>query len=149
MNWYLRQHHSQLHCLRKLLQLVSQTGSHILSKQKHPCLITTHVQQSRVTVYEDLQTQEVVTVPSLRASLVEFVVSAASEVQYQMLKVYLAGIKHHHQLAGMPDPVATSIRLPLVLRGIRRRGHRLPPKSRLPITIKIIGKNEISAARTS
>ena len=55
-------------------------------------------------------------------------------------RIYLAGIKHHHQLAGMPDPVATSIRLPLVLRGIRRRGLRLPPKPRLPITIKIIGQ---------
>ena len=140
MNWYLRQHHGQLHCLRKLLPLVSQTGSHILSKRKHRCLITTHVQHRRVTVYEDLQTEEVVTVPSLRASLVEFVVSAASEVQYQMLKVYLAGIKHHHQLAGMPDPVATSIRLPLILRGIKQRGLRLPPKPRLPITIKIIGQ---------
>ena len=51
--------------------------------------------------------------PASESSLVEFVASAASEVQYQMLKVYLASIKHHHQLAGMPDPVATSICLPL------------------------------------
>ena len=45
----------------------------------------------------------------------EFVASTAFEVQYQMLKVYLAGIKHHHQLAGLPDPIETFIRLPLVL----------------------------------
>ena len=54
--------------------------------------------------------------------------------------MYLPGIKHHHQLAGLPHPIATSIRLPLVLRGIRRRGLRLPPKPRLPITIKIMGE---------
>ena len=140
MNWYLRQHHGQLHCLRKLSLLVSWTSSHILSKRNHRRLITTHLQHRRVTVYGVLQTEDVVTVPSLRASLVEFVVSAASEVQYQMLKVYLTGIKHHHQLARMPDPVATSIRLPLVLRGIRRRELRLHPKPRLPITINIIGQ---------
>ena len=140
MNWYIRLHHGQLHCLRKLSPLVSRTSRNILSKQKHRCLIMTHLQHNRVTVYGVLQTEEVVTVHSLRASLVEFVVSAASEVQYQTLKVYLAGIKHHHQLAGMPDPVATSIRLPLVLRGIRWHGLRLPPKPRLPITIKIISQ---------
>ena len=78
--------------------------------------------------------------PASESSLVEFVPSAASNVQYQTLKVYLVGIKHHHQLACMPDPVATSIRLPLILRGIRRHWLRLPPKPRLPITIKIIGQ---------
>ena len=140
INWYLTQHHGQLHCLSKLSLLVSWTSSHILSKRKHRRLITTHLQHRRVTVYGVLQTEEVVTVPSLRASLVEFVASAASEVQYEMLKVFLAGIKHHHQLARMPDTVATTIRLPLVLRGIRRRGLRLPPKPHLPITIKIIGQ---------
>ena len=140
MNWYLRQHYGQLYCLRKLSPLVSRTSSHILSKRKHRRLITTHLQNRRVTVYGVLQTEDVVTVPSLRPSLVEFVASAASEVQYQMLKVYLAGIKHHHQLARMPDPVATSIRLPLVIQGIIRCGLRLPPKPRLPITIKIIGQ---------
>ena len=74
------------------------------------------------------------------SSLVQFAASTAFEVQYQTLKVCLAGIKHHHQLAGLPDPIATSIRLPLVLRGIRRRGLRLPSKQRLPITIKIMGE---------
>ena len=79
--------------------------------------------------------------PASESSLVESVASTAFEVQYQTLKVYLAGIKHHHQLAGLPDPIATSIRLPLVLRGIRQRGLQLPSKLlRLPITIKIMGE---------
>ena len=66
MNWYIRQRHGQLHCLRKLSPLVSRTSSHILSKRKHCHPITTHLQHRRVTIYEVLQTEEVVTVPSLR-----------------------------------------------------------------------------------
>ena len=66
MNWYLRQPHGQLHCLRKLSPLVSRTSNHILSKRKHRRLITTHLQHRRVTVYEVLQTEKAVTVPSLR-----------------------------------------------------------------------------------
>ena len=59
--------------------------------------------------------------PASESSLVEFVASAASEVQYQTLKVYLVGIKHHHQVACTADPAATSIHLSLVLRGIKGR----------------------------
>ena len=66
MNWYIRQPHGQLHCLRKLSPLVSRTSNHILSKRKHRRLITTHLQHRRVMVYRVLQTEEVVTVPSLR-----------------------------------------------------------------------------------
>ena len=78
--------------------------------------------------------------PASESSLVEFVASAALEVQYQTLKIYLAGIKHHHQLAGMPNPVATSICLPSSSEASDAGGLWLPPKPRLPITIEIMGQ---------
>ena len=144
MHWHLWQHHGQLYYLRKLSPLVSLISSQILSNESiaasSRCTYNTGV--SRYT--EFCRQRKWSSFPASELSLVEFVASSASEVQYQTLKVYLAGIKHHHQLAGMPNTVATFIRLFLVLRGIRRCGHQLPLKPLLPITIKIVGQMKLA-----
>ena len=111
MNWYLRQRHGQLHCLRKLSPLVSRTSNHILSKRKHrPPPPSRRTYNTGVSRYTELCRQRKWSpFPVSESSLVEFVASAALEVHYQTLKIYLAGIKHHHQLAGMPDSEFTAL----------------------------------------
>ena len=149
MNWYLKQPHGQLHCLRKLSPLVSHTSSHILSKQKHCHPIMTHLQHRRDTVYEVLQTEKVVTVPSLRVisrrvCRVSSFGSAVPDAE---------GISGWHQTPSSTrrhaKPSSNFYLPPLVLRGIRRRRTLVTSKTSPSNHYRDHGSNEIGAARTS
>ncbi|XP_070539681.1 uncharacterized protein [Ptychodera flava] len=91
----------------------------------------THVQMSHYPpISEDL--------------LIYFIVHCATHLhlKYSTIKVYLAGIRHHYIMAGLPNPLTSTnnqphLRLQYTLRGIQRlQGPSSRP--RLPITFDIL-----------
>jgi len=58
-------------------------------------------------------------------------------LKYQMIKLYLAGIRHFIICLEGYDPMANNVRLPIILRGIQKSQHN-STKVRLPITVAIL-----------
>ncbi|XP_006815058.1 uncharacterized protein LOC102801440, partial [Saccoglossus kowalevskii] len=98
----------------------------------------------RFTAMFGIQGQPAIYPPISEDSLVYFVVHSATyfHLKYSTIKVYLAGIRNHYILGGLPNPLVTGngqthLRLNHVLRGIHRlQGSSTRP--RLPITFDIL-----------
>lgn len=77
--------------------------------------------------------------PVSENNLARFSAFMARTVGYRTIRVYLAGIRMLHLQHGFADPIQSALRLPLVLRGIRRcqdNNHSRSP--RLPITAPLM-----------
>ncbi len=60
-------------------------------------------------------------------------------LQWNTIKLYLAGIRFHYLHAGLPNPLASVDRLQCILRGIQR-SQRPTTRSRFPITFHILNQ---------
>ena len=75
--------------------------------------------------------------PASEGTLMLFVTELAQTRAHTTIRTYLAGVRHLHVIHGLPNPLEQSLRLDLVLKGIRR----IKPKQgkpRLPITPHIL-----------
>ena len=75
--------------------------------------------------------------PATEQVLILFVAELAQSVCHATIRSYLSAVRNLHITAGHPDPLAGSIRLELVLRGVRRVKAR-PGKTKLPVTPLIL-----------
>ena len=71
--------------------------------------------------------------PASEQILILFVAELAQDLAHSTIRSYLSGVRNLHITNGFPDPLPGSLRLNLVLNGIRRvKAH--PPKVKLPVT---------------
>ena len=75
--------------------------------------------------------------PATERVLILFVAELAQSVWHATIRSYLSAVRNLHITAGHPDPLAGSIRLELVLRGVRRVKAQ-PGKTKLPVTPLIL-----------
>lgn len=59
-------------------------------------------------------------------------------LRYDTIKLYLAGIRFHYIKHGLGDPVTSSLRLPYIMRAVKKSQCNLPVRNRLPITFPIL-----------
>ena len=61
----------------------------------------------------------------------------AQDLAHSTIRSYLSGVQNLHIAKGFPDPLPGSLRLNLVLNGIRRvKAH--PPKVKLPVILLVL-----------
>ena len=71
--------------------------------------------------------------PASEQTLILFVAELAQDLAHSTIRSYLSGVRNLHITNGLPDPLPGSLRLNLVLNGIRRvKVH--PPKVKIPVT---------------
>lgn len=75
--------------------------------------------------------------PATEQVLILFVAELAQSVSHATIRTYLSGVRNLHLTRGWSDPPMRTLRLDLVLNGIRRAKAR-PPKVKLPVTPLIL-----------
>ena len=83
--------------------------------------------------------------PASETTLSRFAAFSARAVGAQTIRVYLSAVRHFHIQEGYVDPLQTTPRLQLVLRGIRRSqktSHKRP--LRRPITLPVLRSLKMS-----
>ncbi|XP_021368921.1 uncharacterized protein LOC110460373 [Mizuhopecten yessoensis] len=63
---------------------------------------------------------------------------ASLNFRFDTIKLYLAGIRYHYIRQGQGDPLSNSLRLPYILRAVKRTQNNIPNVHRLPITFPIL-----------
>ena len=93
-----------------------------------------HAQNTFLSFYQRLQLDPL---PASEDTLILFAAELAQSISHSSIRSYLSGVRHLHIIHGLTNPLEKTLRLDLVLRGIRRDA---PKKkyTRLPITPLIL-----------
>ena len=75
--------------------------------------------------------------PAAELTIIRFIGSLSESCQASTIRVYLSAIRSLHVNCGLSDPLIGCLRIPLVVKGLRRiKSQKSPPK--LPITPLIL-----------
>ncbi len=75
--------------------------------------------------------------PAPEIVILRFIAFLSDTCKASSIKVYLAAVRSLHINEGFQDPLLGCLRIPLVVRGLRRRKQDFP-KEKLPITPSIL-----------
>ena len=88
-----------------------------------------------------------VALPASEGTLILFVTELAQSRAVSTIRTYLAGVRHLHIIHGFTNPLQSTPRLDLVLKGLKRVKLR-PGKPRLPITPAILSRIRASLSHS-